>query len=1023
MSDLSIRTLRQAGSFMRTAASAILLIYTLNLVSPGAQAFAREIERQNAVNAQQGADRADFGKALTQVKEHLRVLAGRPDVLNRRPSSDERRKSKDALRGWRDRLHELDRNTQAGFDATGRLIGEKQLSEVLRQRHAAAVEKYHREMSALNAGLDAAINASDEATRQARADSAFKRLDSLPLGHAQRQFDPQHLPNSTLKADPTRHPRTTPKEFLAAGLTDNPRVRLASINPFDISHFPSAADPAYLAPNTEVVLTPAIVSKASELNGNPVAIYNWVRNNVQWQPTWGAVQNSAHTLSSQRGNAFDIATLTIALLRASGIPSRYVHGTIDVPADVFRNWVGGFQNIEAALDYASAGGIPITAIVSGGQITQVRMEHVWVEAAVDFTPSRGAVNRSANHWVALDASYKQVQVVQGIDPVKIAGIDPTQLSNSYLATGTVNQAQNWASGLDPTVVNTAQAQVQSALQNYVQTSPPNATIGDLLGARKIIPVTTPVLPVSLPNTLVAVGARYASLPATLEQQITFAFGVDTDGSPLNPITLPWAQLNNQEVILSFRPATQADEDALAALLPSGTVTDASQWPTSIPGYLIQVIPELKVNGSLVMSGSAMSLGQNLTFVFNPAFVSSGVQPFSYDLPAGSYLAIAVMGGSMSLQSIQGAQTLANQTTAKVSTDLSDLTRDDLLAPGFWNGLLTYYTYYTALAEADGHQAHAYHQLAAGVGSYGYEPRVDSIFGIPRSIDPGNVVMNVPIVNIVGQDSAQYVANKRAYTSLIGFVSSFLEASVPEQLLSLPTEQNVAVSAVTALETALQQGGRVYSLNSTNAPDVLPQTALAADAIAEVYAALNVGKQVLVHTGAVTIPGWQGAGYIILDPETGSGAYKISGNANGSAQKLTDEFALLGAYASGYVSGAIGKYGSQQYWFSDKLKYLSRLAKEFNVLSVVALLASLFQIATDSSLSTFNKFGQISVQLAAYMITNMITEAIAASVVMPLGVALVLTILISVAIAAFVTYLTENYASEYSPPDRARRRFA
>jgi hypothetical protein len=32
---------------------------------------------------------------------------------------------------------------------------------------------------------------------------------------------------------------------------------------------------------------------------------------------------------------------------------------------------------------------------------------------------------------------------------------------------------------------------------------------------------------------------------------------------------------------------------------------------------------------------------------------------------------------------------------------------------------------------------------------------------------------------------------------------------------------------------------------------------------------------------MSVPGWSGAGYIILDPEPGAGAYKISGGANGS----------------------------------------------------------------------------------------------------------------------------------------------
>ena len=92
----------------------------------------------------------------------------------------------------------------------------------------------------------------------------------------------------------------------------------------------------------------------------------------------------------------DIAGLTIALLRASKIPARYVHGTIDVPAADFKNWAGGFTNITAAADFASSGGIPITSIVSGGQISQVRLEHIWVEAAIDYFPSRGVKNKDAD---------------------------------------------------------------------------------------------------------------------------------------------------------------------------------------------------------------------------------------------------------------------------------------------------------------------------------------------------------------------------------------------------------------------------------------------------------------------------------------------------------------------------------------------------------------------------------------------------------------------------------------------------
>ncbi len=49
---------------------------------------------------------------------------------------------------------------------------------------------------------------------------------------------------------------------------------------------------------------------------------------------------------------------------------------------------------------------------------------------------------------------------------------------------------------------------------------------------------------------------------------------------------------------------------------------------------------------------------------------------------------------------------------------------------------------------------------------------------------------------------------------------------------------------------------------------------------EIASALAVGKEVITHTDPVSVPGWSGAGYIILDPDTGDGAYKIGGGADG-----------------------------------------------------------------------------------------------------------------------------------------------
>jgi transglutaminase-like putative cysteine protease len=121
------------------------------------------------------------------------------------------------------------------------------------------------------------------------------------------------------------------------------------------------------------------------------------------------------TLATKRGNAFDTASLTIALLRAANIPARYVYGSIEVPADKAMNWVGGVSVPKAAQELLGQGGIPNLGMASGGQISAIRLEHVWVEAWVDFVPSQGAVNRSGDTWVPMDASFKQYAYTNGMN--------------------------------------------------------------------------------------------------------------------------------------------------------------------------------------------------------------------------------------------------------------------------------------------------------------------------------------------------------------------------------------------------------------------------------------------------------------------------------------------------------------------------------------------------------------------------------------------------------------------------------
>ncbi len=72
---------------------------------------------------------------------------------------------------------------------------------------------------------------------------------------------------------------------------------------------PTSAD---LAETIEVQFTPEITAKAEELENNPVKIYNFVRNNIEFVPTYGSIQGADYCLQTEQCNAFDTASLLIA---------------------------------------------------------------------------------------------------------------------------------------------------------------------------------------------------------------------------------------------------------------------------------------------------------------------------------------------------------------------------------------------------------------------------------------------------------------------------------------------------------------------------------------------------------------------------------------------------------------------------------------------------------------------------------------------------------------------------------------
>jgi hypothetical protein len=157
-----------------------------------------------------------------------------------------------------------------------------------------------------------------------------------------------------------------------------------------------------------------------------------------------------------------------------------------------------------------------------------------------------------------------------------------------------------------------------------------------------------------------------------------------------------------------------------------------------------------------------------------------------------------------------------------------------------------------------------------------------------------------------------------------------------------------------------------------------------------------------------VSGWTGEGYILLDPITGDGAYKITGGSNGGDFPWDDLFTFITAAALGYIDGKIGRLAGESFIFSDQLKYLSSLARVAQVVGVVALLVALSSILLNDQLSVSQTIGQLSLEVLGFAITAYITQAIGLLFIPPF--AILGAILVAVTMAVAIAYLKAVYFS-------------
>ncbi|MCP5013378.1 MAG: hypothetical protein GY942_25670 [Aestuariibacter sp.] len=225
-----------------------------------------------------------------------------------------------------------------------------------------------------------------------------------------------------------------------------------------------------------------ITALAAQLDYSPVKILEYTTNNLEHEHYRGSVKGALGVLESGGGNDVDHASLLSALLRTSSTPTRYVRGYIylqDKPEHL--NWwnvkdlaaansaVGGANKLHSSSSFTVDGD------------SAFYMEHVWVEACVPYGNYRGDDQGTESHrWVALDASFKHYDRIDGI---------------------TQNEVFDYDAFLSERTKTMPHEEFETQVLAYARSVDPNLTLADIGSHWQQKNITLDFLPDNLPYAI------------------------------------------------------------------------------------------------------------------------------------------------------------------------------------------------------------------------------------------------------------------------------------------------------------------------------------------------------------------------------------------------------------------------------------------------------------------------------------------------------------------------------------------
>ena len=303
---------------------------------------------------------------------------------------------------------------------------------------------------------------------------------------------------------------------------------------------------------TESEITPEIYHLARGLRTDARLIFEWVRNNIDFTPSFGSKKGATMTYVDGCGNAFDQAALLAALFRASGFEASFLFGTVSVDATTIAGMLGVPEETGVVGRALGAAGIPADLYVNGaGELDRVELEHVWVGLMYQGT------------LYQFDPAVKAYAKTPGIDLPQVTGYTRGALLNDAFAG--MNTGPGYVRDVNRSKVREALDAYTSNLIGHVRQQLPEASVAEIMGGRSIVPVRGEPIRTQLPGHTVQ--EQWQNIPVAYLTLVRLEhFDID--------LQVPSAMIYGRRLVLYYTAADEAvialDGTRLATHTPLGT---------------------------------------------------------------------------------------------------------------------------------------------------------------------------------------------------------------------------------------------------------------------------------------------------------------------------------------------------------------------------------------------------------------------------------------------------------------------